>query len=360
MKRLFIIKRLDRGGAETYLLRFLKYLKAPTENFVLVASGAKGTLDKEYTLYSQLIYEMDFYSHPISSSFRFLRLLKEESFACVCDFRGNFSAWVIWLSKIVRIPKRIVFYRESKNKFNPSFLRTSYANFLTWLTERSATKILANSYAALDHFHPSHKYTPDHFGVIHNGFDKSFLSDRTSESVRQSLHLPASAFVIGHAGRLVSAKNHEMIIRCAIEMCKRHYDVYWIMAGRNVDLKYQDIVTRSNLESRILLLGERDDVLDLMKAMNLFYFPSITEGQPNALIEAMCSGVPYVASDIPPIKETAIAGYGILVPPLDYEHNIRALEEMYNRRTTIFLELRDRALWEFDAQKLYNQFLDNL
>jgi glycosyltransferase involved in cell wall biosynthesis len=39
------------------------------------------------------------------------------------------------------------------------------------------------------------------------------------------------------------------------------------------------------------------------RALDLFYFPSITEGQPNALIEAILSGVPFIASNIQPIKE---------------------------------------------------------
>ena len=81
---------------------------------------------------------------------------------------------------------------------------------------------------------------------------------------------------------------------------------------------------RADLERRAARLGEgvaflgiRDDVPALTRRASLFVFPSLWEGQGNALLEAMAVGVPIVATDIPSTRETLREGEGVLVPPGD-------------------------------------------
>ena len=68
--------------------------------------------------------------------------------------------------------------------------------------------------------------------------------------------------------------------------------------GKGVREKYEMIVQQMGLDGQIHLLGYRSDVLRILPLFDLYYFPSLTEGQPNALIEAMATGLPFVASDI--------------------------------------------------------------
>jgi glycosyltransferase involved in cell wall biosynthesis len=71
------------------------------------------------------------------------------------------------------------------------------------------------------------------------------------------------------------------------------------------------------LGDRVAFLGIRDDVPALARRASLFVFPSLWEGQGNALLEVMAVGAPIVATDIPSTRETLRDGEGVLVPPAD-------------------------------------------
>ena len=74
----------------------------------------------------------------------------------------------------------------------------------------------------------------------------------------------------------------------------------------------------SPVRERIRLLGQRDDIPDLLAAADLFVFPSSEEGFGGTMVEAMALRLPVVASDIPPLREVTQEGRcAILVPPGD-------------------------------------------
>lgn len=99
--------------------------------------------------------------------------------------------------------------------------------------------------------------------------------------------------------------------------------------------KYEMMVQQMGLNKQIHLLGYRDDVLRILPLFDLYYFPSLTEGQPNALIEAMATGLPFVASDIAPIKESVPPAIrSLLLPPCDSERAVKVIERIYKGRVT--------------------------
>ena len=80
-----------------------------------------------------------------------------------------------------------------------------------------------------------------------------------------------------------------------------------------------EAIDRLGLAEAVELLGQWPDVPGLLQAADVFAFPSIYEGMPGALIEAMALGVPVVASDIPPVREVLGPDEGVLVPGGDPE-----------------------------------------
>ncbi len=78
------------------------------------------------------------------------------------------------------------------------------------------------------------------------------------------------------------------------------------------------LATMPETAGRVQLLGHRSDVAEVLAAGDLFVFPSLFEGMPGAVIEAMASGLPIVASDIEPVREVVdIGANAVLVPPRD-------------------------------------------
>lgn len=359
-KVLFVIKAPASGGAETYLLRFMKHI--PGDYTVLCKGGCGGELESEYVKVCKLVKEYRVgYFNPINY-IKLYKYFRKNKFDVICDFQGNFAGFVLLCAKLAGIKKRIAFYRESRNKFPNDPLRKCYKWAVTKAMIYSSNKILANSYEALNHFHPNWKETTERYEVIYNGFDCSALSSKTKEEVRLSLNIPIDAFVIGHSGRYCEAKNHEMIMKVAYKLCKDNPHLYFVLMGRGVRERYEAEVQSRGLSNQIKILGYRSDVLDVLRSLDLFYFPSLTEGQPNALIEAMANNLPFVASNIEPIKETVPSELeAILVSPTDFEANYMAVTNaIKNCREGDVRTVGKWTLENFDADKLFDEFKKEL
>lgn len=360
MKRiLHITTSLYQGGAETYLLRYLQFDRE-NEHYVLCRHGVTGPLESEFRKVAHVITDIKF-NHFIGNYLKLYRFLKEKHIDSVWDLSPNI---ILIIADFANVKNRILFYRSSSTCWHkdPFYLRHIYGFIRRILCVGSATKILANSETALKKFHPNYKKHPDRFQVIYNGISNKSISIKNKNEIREMLLIPQDAFIVGHSGRLDPAKNHSMIIDVAISLCKKYDDIHFVLMGLNVDKKYGEQIKQLELENRIHLLGYRKDVMDILKGIDLYYFPSTTEGQPNALIEAMVSGLPFIASNIDPIKEaTPTHLHKNLVDPHDKELNISAIESFYLDRDRL---LSDRcAEWAinfYDANRQFNLFRTEL
>src|SRR5690606_29803100 len=128
------------------------------------------------------------------------------------------------------------------------------------------------------------------YEVIYNGIDASMFV-RSKENLRNELNIPANAFIVGHVGRYNEAKNHKTIIEVAVSFCKQDSNNFFLFCGKDTDVHLTERVAQEELENQIKILGLRNDVYKVLNTLDCFYFPSISEGQPNALIEALVSGL---------------------------------------------------------------------
>jgi glycosyltransferase involved in cell wall biosynthesis len=131
---------------------------------------------------------------------------------------------------------------------------------------------------------------------------------------RMSLGLPLDSTVVGAVGRLTYQKAPEDFL-AAIQASGRPDVVgVWIGSG-----ELADQVRRRALAipgTRIVLAGERTDVLDVLPAFDVFALPSRYEGLPTAIVEAMICGVPVIATAVNAVPDLVIQGEtGLMVPP---------------------------------------------
>ena len=122
-------------------------------------------------------------------------------------------------------------------------------------------------------------------------------------------------------GRLVPEKNQKTLIR-AMPIVLQHYPhAHLYIAGEGplrAALEYQ--IQQLDIGHAVTLLGTRYDIPQLLQKHSLYIFPSVSEGLPIAALEALATGIPVIASDIPAMSE--IIGhqeYGILVAAQDYQ-----------------------------------------
>ncbi len=195
--------------------------------------------------------------------------------------------------------------------------------------------------------------------MIYNGiYANKFISEQ--DDLRKEFNIPSDAFVVGHTGRFNEAKNHKTILLVAERLIEENDNIYFIMCGNGVKINLETHIKEMNLQDRILVFENRLDIPKFLNTMDCYFFPSITEGQPNALIEAMIVGLPFVASNIPSIKETIrVEDQGQLFEPFDIKGVLEKIKSIQSKSTFEYsIELSSWAKRNFDANVLFQEFLN--
>ena len=118
----------------------------------------------------------------------------------------------------------------------------------------------------------------------------------SKEEKRKELGLPKDAIVLTSVGELNQNKNHQVILRAMAQL--KNNNLYYIIAvkGDNAD-NLLSLAKELGLENNFNLLGQRTDIPEIYKASDICCFPSIREGLPVAVMEAMAAGLPIVSGD---------------------------------------------------------------
>lgn len=157
--------------------------------------------------------------------------------------------------------------------------------------------------------------------VIPNTVNTSRIVSDASRRLhaRAELQLDDETFAWLNVGRLHAAKGLLGLFNAFAALPASGRDSVLLIAGRGP--QHDELVARANalgIASRVRLLGERADVLSLLDACDGFVFPSLSEGLPVSLVEAMAMSKPCVVSAIGPHQECIVDGEsGLLVPPRD-------------------------------------------
>ena len=183
----------------------------------------------------------------------------------------------------------------------------------------------------------------DQVVVIPNGVQER-LSTLSPQAARASFGLPAAAALVGTLGRLAPEKNHAFLLKLLVALPQVHLA---IGGAGELEGDLRRTAAELGVEARVHLLGQvpAERIPDLMRALDIFLFPSIFEGMPIALLEAMMAGLPIVASDIPPTREVA-AGCATLIETATsgpWEAEIRRLLDDAEARGALGLAARARA-----------------
>lgn len=154
---------------------------------------------------------------------------------------------------------------------------------------------------------------------IYNGIDVERLSVMNDGRLRRSLRLPETSKLVGTVACLRPEKGYDLLIQAARMVVERIPGVHFVTAGEMDPVAGQplfDMVDRLGLKDRFHFLGFRGDIPEILSELDVFVLPSISEGLPLALLEAMAAGKPTVATDCGGPSEVVInAVTGLLIPP---------------------------------------------
>lgn len=157
------------------------------------------------------------------------------------------------------------------------------------------------------------------------------------EKKRRELGIPEEAIVLVSAGEMIPRKNQETILKALSELnrdkgladadCPEYFCV--ICGHGELQENLLTLAKELKVEQQVIFPGYRKDLWEIYKVSDIFVFPSLQEGLPAALLEAMAAGLPVVCSDIRGNNELIRNGFGgYRVAPGDVSAYVRRIREL--------------------------------
>ena len=214
---------------------------------------------------------------------------------------------------------------------------------------------VANSYAVADHLCTELGFPPERVVVIPNGLSMEDI-DRAPAVDRVACGVAADVPLIVWAGRMDPVKNLGTFVD-VIARVRRCMPVQAVLLGDGPERpRIEDLIGERGLKSVITMTLWSNRVVGWLKAADLLLFPSLTEGSPNVVLEAMAGGCPVIAGDVPACREIIDHGvHGWLNEPCDAEGMARRVAwALLNERARrgCAIAARDRVVARYAMQRI--------
>ncbi|MBA2662345.1 MAG: glycosyltransferase family 1 protein [Bradymonadaceae bacterium] len=309
LRILHVVGGMDRGGLETWLMHVLRTIDRTrfTMDFLVHAAQPCAYDEEIRALGSRVIYGGDHHS-LWGYKKRFDEVLALHGpYDVVHSHVAYFSGRVLRLAAGQGVRVRIAHSHSDRAAREAKFgiKRRLYVQLMQRMIRRFATAGLAASEPAAASLFGANWASERSVEVVHCGLDFSPYAEpieraqgreQVREQVRAELGIAPDALLIGHVGRFEAPKNHAHLLEVARSLRRREPRAWLLMVG--------DGALRADTERRasevgldqVVFAGVREDVPRLLRAMDVFVFPSIFEGLGLALVEAQAAGLPCVIS----------------------------------------------------------------
>jgi glycosyltransferase involved in cell wall biosynthesis len=247
---------------------------------------------------------------------RLYLLLRREKFTVVETFTHHANVLGLPIAWAARRPVRLATHHGSLEQFSGGL-----ATFHRWLVNRGiASRLVVVSDQARQDAIRREGILPERIVLIPNGIEPgkiSTLSETQKAALRAAIGVDQQDTLVLSVGRLAAPKGHSFLLEAIYKIRDQSSQVVFILVGDG--LLRQELQAKAQqlgIQDQVRFLGRRTDVPDLLGIADLFVLPSVSEGLPVALLEAMSAGVPVIATSLKGVedvlKETQA---GWLVPP---------------------------------------------
>ena len=304
-----IVNGFNIGGAELKLLELIRLLDKDKYNIAVCSVGGGGPLQKEFERLGLNVFVFKKH-HRFDLSLlvktinvmRNLRIDIVQTTLFYADVIGAYAAYlanvpivISWeVGEHIHRPMRLMAYR---------------------LASRKIDNVVAVSRAIQKQIIEEKWIHPENVIMIHYGIDVDRYVN-THMLKREDIGLRNEHIVLGTVARLGEQKGHKYLISAAPQIVRQFPNVHFVFAGDG-PLRHQleNQIRRLDLEDHFHLLGFRSDVVNLLHLFDVFVLPSLYEGLPNAVLEAMACNKPVIATGVDGTSEAVVDQVtGYIVP----------------------------------------------
>ena len=307
VKVLYFVDRMLRGGIQSLVIDWVsRFDKTKIHvDFLLLDDGNKYELEDTLKDLGCNIYKLD--GIWIKTPFDFIRQAK----ALDNFFKSHHDYKVVHLHStsknylVLKYAKKYGIKTRISHSHNIDFqtknpIKKFIGNILKSELIKYSTDYFACSYLAGEWLFGKENIKNNKVKVIHNAvdYDKFALNKEIRNKVRKEFNIKNDEILIGNVGRFTNQKNHTFLIDICNEMININPKVKLIMVG--IGEKEEEIKTKVKelgIEKNVIFAGFRNDVNEIMQAMDVFLLPSLYEGLPVVGVEAQASGLPCFMSE---------------------------------------------------------------
>jgi len=293
-----VLGELNQGGAEFMIMNIYRHIDRSKVQFdFVIHTQQRCYFEAEIEQLGGNIYRV-----PRFYGFNIIQYKKawEQFFSAHRYYKGVHG----------HIGSSAAIYLKIANKFNITSIAHSHGtkntpNFKGFMYTLFAypTRFVANwffgcSWAAGLHRYGKKVVNSNKFSVVNNAIEveRFDFEKKIRDKVRRELAL-GNGFIVGHVGRFDPLKNHLFLLKVFKEVHTRIPSAHLLLVGDGPErTRIEKEIVSLGLQEAVLLLGMRSDVPELLQAMDVFLFPSLSEGFPLGLIEAQATGLPCLTS----------------------------------------------------------------
>jgi len=298
MKRINLVQVVygfSVGGAELKLLELITRLNRNLFNISVICVGIGGPLEERFRALGVPVHFLPKsrrfdYTLPFKLG-KLARSLQADIMMTTLFFADIIGA----LSTYVYKPKALISWESITGRLR------FHQKKMYQLTSGRFDMVVAVSNSIWPYIIRDRGQDPQKIQTIYYGVDLRKFAPAPA-------HRDRAHFIFGTAARLAYQKGHRYLLEAIPEVVKEYPHARWELAGDGDKLEeLRRLVAQLQIEPYVTFLGRRDDVPDLLAHWDAFVLPSLWEGFPNVLLEAMARSRPVIATDV--------VGSGELVVP---------------------------------------------
>jgi len=297
----------NRGGLESWIMQLLRHIDRDRFQIDLMVhvTDAFPFFEAELDSLDIKIVRCLYPQRPWIFSGNFKKILQKHGpYDIIHSHLHQFSGYILRLAHHQKICYRIVQTHSDTSPIDQQapWYRQIYFGLMRYWLNRYTTVGIGVSRKALNALLGNDIWQSDpRWQVLYCGIDLDLFRQPLDRlSVRSEFDIPAEAFVIGHVGRFVPLKNHELMLNTLIKVLEKAPNTYMLFVGdgplkQSIESKALDM----GIASKVIFAGSQSQVPRIMQgAMDVLMLPSSFEGLPLVGLEAQAAGLPVILSDV--------------------------------------------------------------
>ena len=355
-----VVTHMNRGGLETMLMNYYRNIdREKVQVDFLVHRQEVAAYDDEILSMGGKIYRLPMLN-PFSGSYRkALRHFFDSypEYKVIHVHQDCMSSIILKEAKKHGVKMRIAHSHSTNQDKNVKYIfKLFYKRFIS----KYSTELMACSKDA-----GKWMFGDASFLVLKNAIDsKVYVFDKRKYiKMRSDLDIANEETLIGHIGRFSYPKNHSFLIDIFKELSLSISAKLILVGGGPLKSEIEKKVKTLGLEDKVFFMGVRNDIPDLLQAIDIFVFPSNYEGLPVTMVEAQAAGVPCVISDKVPdeciITEGLVTIKELSVSAKEWAKHIIEQTEIKRRNTKEEIKKHGFDIVE-NAKWLEKFYLDKL